>query len=48
MNLGTDTGIFGDTAPEYHRTISDFFTALVEIFAVISAAFQAFFGTRVQ
>jgi len=48
MNFGTDTGIFGDPAPEYNRTISDFFTIFVQIFSVISAAFKALFGTRVQ
>lgn len=48
MNLGTDTGIFGDTAPEYNRTISDFFTILIEVFSVLSAAFKAFFGTSTQ
>lgn len=48
MNLGADNGIFGDPAPEYNRSLADFFTILIEIFSVISAAFQAFFGTRTQ
>lgn len=48
MNLGTDNGIFGDPAPEYNRTIADFFTAIIQIFSFISAALQALFGTRTQ
>ncbi len=48
MNLGTDTGIFGDTAPEYNRTISDFFTTFIQIFSFLSAALKAFFGTETQ
>lgn len=48
MNLGTDNGIFGDPAPEYNRTIADFFTILIEVFSVISAALKALFGTSVQ
>lgn len=48
MNLGTDTGVFGDTAPEYNRTISDFFTIFIEVFSVLSAALKALFGTKTQ
>lgn len=48
MNLGTDSGIFGDAAPEYNRTLADFFTTFVQIFSYISAALKALFGTRVQ
>lgn len=48
MNLGTDNGIFGDPAPEYNKTIADFFTAFIQIFSLISAAFKAWFGTRVE
>ncbi|MBR3867757.1 MAG: hypothetical protein IKM66_00435 [Clostridia bacterium] len=48
MNLGTDSGIFGDAAPEYNRTLADFFTTFVQIFSLISAALKALFGTRVQ